>query len=78
VEVYNPCELDAFLVRAIEPVSNLAEDVGVRSMRIIEARCVNKEASLATDLCLVYADINCACTLLDLPVSSVYKGFLRM
>jgi hypothetical protein len=58
MEVNNSRELNAGLVGTIEPVSNLAKNIRIRSMSIVETRCVDEETSLVTDPCLVYADIN--------------------
>lgn len=66
MEVDNSCELDFGLIGTIKPVSNFAKNVGIRAMSIVETRCVDEEASLVTNFCLVYANIDCACESLAL------------
>lgn len=60
MEVYDTGKLYFSLVRPIEPVSDLSKNVGIASVSIVEARCVNEKAFLTTDPSLVYAYIDCA------------------
>ena len=66
MEVNNSCELNFGMIGTIKPVGNFTKNVGIRAMSIIETRCVDEEASLVTNFCLVYANIDCACELLAL------------
>jgi hypothetical protein len=79
VEINNSCELNFGLVGTIKPVGNLAKNVGIRSMSVVEARGVDEEASLVTNLCLMYADIDCACKFLAFYAVKLihFHGFLQ-
>jgi len=73
VEIDNSYELDFGLVGTIKPVGNLAKNVGIGSMGVVEARCVDEEASLVTNLCFMDADIDCACEFLAFYLLQVYS-----
>jgi hypothetical protein len=77
VEINNACELNFGLVGTIKPVGNLTKNVGIRPMSIVEARCIDEEASLVTNLCFMYADIGCACKFLRAMPSSLLIYFHR-
>lgn len=60
MEIHDTSKLDFFLVRPIEPVSDLPKNVGIISTSIVEARRVNEKTSLTTNSSLVYSYIDCA------------------
>ena len=64
MQIDDSYELEFGLVGTIKLVGNLTKNVSIRSIGVVEARCVDKEASLVTNLCFIDADIDRTCEFL--------------